>query len=63
MKLDIIMENHEIRRNNENILKKSDFTPILPQFYTISPRFFEILAIFLNSITFEPLVVEICMTT
>ena len=63
MQLDMIMENHEIRRNNEKISKKSDFTPILPRFYPILPRFFEILAIFKNSITFEPLVVEICMTT
>ena len=57
------MRNHQNRGENLKNPEKSDFSdfiPILPRF---CPDFPKILTHFQNSITFEPHIVKICMTT
>ena len=61
-KLAGIIENLQ-RRNDLKIPTKIKFTRFYPDFTPILIRFSENFDTFSNSITFEPHIVEICMTT
>jgi len=58
-----IMKNHQNRGNNLKNPEKSDLSRFYTDFTPICPDFPKIPTNFQNSITFEPHIVKICLTT